>query len=348
MRLQLSGAGRVAISADGDLELGAAAAPVRVRAPFAYQLEGQARVAVASRYVLHADGTVGFALGRYDRRKALVIDPILSYSTLLGGSGLDEAASVAVDAAGNVYLAGTTSSPGFPGAPGSPGGIDLFVTKLDARGSTVLFSTYIGGSGIDEARGMTIDTLGNVYVVGVDDVDRTSRRVSPRQAALAGESDGFLLRVSTTGGGLGFSTYFGGSDADEVNAVAVDAARNMYIAGTTRSAELPAVLTRSRPTAAPLDGFVARFAANGTLDLLDLPRRQRRRHAGRHRASTRAGNVNTVGSTTSTNLPVLNAQRADLGRPRRRLHVALRRRPARCSSAPTSAAAATTPAAPSR
>ena len=202
VRLQFSGAGRVAITADGDLELGAAAAPVRVRAPFAYQLEGQARVTVASRYVLHADGTVGFALGRFDRRKALVIDPILSYSRLLGASGLDEAASVAVDAAGNVYVAGTTSSPGFPGTSGSPGGIDLFVTKLDARGSSVLYSTYIGGSGIDEARGMTIDTLGNVYVVG-STTSTNFPTVSPRQAALAGGSDGFLLRVSTTGGGLG-------------------------------------------------------------------------------------------------------------------------------------------------
>ncbi len=196
VRLQLSGTGHVAISDDGDLELGPGAAPVRVRAPFAYQLDGQSRIPVASRYVLHADGTVGFALGRFDRRKALVIDPILSYSRLLGGSGFDEAASVAVDATGNVYVAGTTSSPGFPGAPGSPGGIDLFVTKLDSRGSTVLFSTYIGGSGIDEARGMTIDTLGNVYVVG-STTSTNFPTVSPRQAALAGESDGFLLRIST-------------------------------------------------------------------------------------------------------------------------------------------------------
>ncbi len=75
VRLRLSGTGRVAINADGDLELGTTAAPVRVRAPFAYQLEGQARSPVASRYRLHADGTVGFALGRFDRRKALVIDP---------------------------------------------------------------------------------------------------------------------------------------------------------------------------------------------------------------------------------------------------------------------------------
>jgi hypothetical protein len=306
VRLQLAGAGRVAISADGDLELGAASAPVRVRAPFAYQLEGQARVPIASRYVLHDDGTVGFALGRFDRRKALVIDPILSYSRLLGGSGLDEAASVAVDAAGNVYVAGTTSSPGFPGAPGSPGGIDLFVTKLDARGSTVLFSTYIGGSGIDEARGMTIDTSGNVYVVG-STTSANFPTVSPRQAALAGEADGFLLRISTTSGVLGYSTYFGGNSADEINAVAVDAARNMYVAGTTRSANFP-LLSQIQAYGGGLDGFVAKFMSNGTLAYSTY-------HGGNGVdtldgiAVDAAGAFNTVGSTTSTNLPVLNAAR---------------------------------------
>ncbi len=309
VRLQLSGTGRIAINADGDLELGTKAAPVRVRAPFAYQLEDQARVPVASRYALHADGTVGFALGRYDRRKALVIDPILSYSRLLGGSGLDEAVSVAVDATGNVYVAGTTSSPGFPGAPGSPGGIDLFVTKLDARGSTVLFSTYIGGAGIDEARGMTIDGLGNVYVVG-STTSTNFPTVSPRQAALAGESDGFLLRISTTGGGLGYSTYFGGSGPDEVNAVAVDASRNMYVAGSTRSANFPQ-LNEIQAYGGGLDGFLARFAANGTLTYSTF-------HGGSGVDTLdgigvdAAGYINTTGSTTSPNLPVLSAQRPAL------------------------------------
>jgi hypothetical protein len=306
VRLALSGAGTVAISDDGDLELGTAASPVRIRAPFAYQMDGQARVPVASRYVLHADGTVGFALGRYDRRKALVIDPILSYSTLLGGSGLDEAVSVAVDALGNVYVAGTTSSPGFPGASGSPSGIDLFVTKLDARGSTVLYSTYIGGNGIDEARGMTVDTLGNVYLVGAT-TSTNFPTVSPRQATLAGESDGFLLRVSTTGGGIGFSTYFGGGSVDEINAVAVDAARNMYIGGSTRSSDFPQ-LTEIQAYGGAIDGFVARFAANGTLT-----------HSSYHGGSgvdtidgigvDATGSYNVVGSTTSANMPMLNAQR---------------------------------------
>jgi hypothetical protein len=306
VRLRLAGAGRAAITDDGDLELGAGDVPVRLRAPFAYQLDGPRRIPVGSRYALHADGTVGFALAPYDRTKTLVIDPILSYSRLLGGSGLDEAVSVAVDATGNVYLAGTTSSAGFAGGPGAPAGIDLFVTKLDARGTTVLYTTYIGGAGVDEARGMTIDTLGNVYVVGAT-TSSNFPTVSPRQAARAGESDGFLLRLATTGAGLTFSTYFGGSGVDEINAVAVDAARNMYVAGTTRSPDFP-LLAPAQAYGGQLDGFAARFSAAGTLtystyfggsgiDTLEGV------------AVDAAGNANVVGSTTSPNLPVLNAQR---------------------------------------
>ena len=181
------------------------------------------------------------------------------------------------------------------------------MTKLDARGSTVLFSTYIGGSGVDEARGMTIDTLGNVYVVG-STTSTNFPTVSPRQAALAGESDGFLLRISTTGGGLGFSTYFGGTDVDEVNAIAVDAARSMYVAARRDRADFPLlnadpglsgsarrVRQQVRPRPAP-SSTRPTTAARGidTLEGIGVDA---------------AGNVNTTGSTTSTNLPVLNAGR---------------------------------------
>lgn len=306
VRLALTGAGRPTITADGELELGVAGTPVRIRAPFAYQMDGTRRVAVGSRYALHADGTVGFALGRYDRTRALIIDPILSYQAILGGSGLDEAVSVAVDASGNVYLAGTTSSAGFPGASGAPGGIDVFVTKLDSRGSTVLYSTYVGGAGVDEARGMTIDTLGNVYVVG-STRSTNFPMVAPRQGALAGESDGFVFRLSTTGGGFAFSTYHGGEHVDEVNAVAVDAARNVYVAGTTRSVGFP-VANAAQGYQGQLDGFVSKFAPAGTLAWSTY-------HGGSGMdtlegiAVDGGGNVSAVGSTTSPNLPVLNAWR---------------------------------------
>jgi hypothetical protein len=312
VRLALTGAGRPSITDDGELELGVTGTPVRLRAPFAYQMDGARRVTVASRYALHADGTIGFALGRYDRARALVIDPVLSYQAILGGSGLDEAVSVAVDGAGNVYLAGTTSSAGFPGATGSPNGIDVFVSKLDSRGSTVLFSTYVGGSGVDEARGMTIDASGNVYVVG-STTSTNFPLTAARQGALAGASDGFVFRLSTTGGGFAFSTYHGGESVDEANAVAVDAARNVYVAGTTRSVGFP-VLNAGQAYGGQLDGFVSKFTPAGALAWSTY-------HGGNGMdtlegiAVDGSGNVSTVGSTSSTNLPVLSAtQQAYAGR----------------------------------
>ena len=310
VRIRFSGAGRLSISADGDLELGTPGVPVRVRAPVAYQVEGTRRVAVASRYVLHDDGTVGFLLGTYDRARALVIDPILTYSTLLGGAGLDEAAGVAVDAAGNVYVSGTTTSAGFPGATGAPAGLDVFVTKLDPRGSRVLFSTYVGGSGLDEARGMAIDALGQVYVVG-STRSANFPVAAPRQAGLAGESDGFLFRISTTSGLLDFSTYFGGASVDEANAVAIDPNRNIYIAGSTRSIDFP-VINNAQGYQGGLDGFVARFTSAGTLSYSTF-------HGGSGVDTLDGigvdgnGNVNTAGSTTSRDLPVQNAARATHG-----------------------------------
>jgi hypothetical protein len=310
IRLRFTGAGRLSITADGDLELGTPGVPVRVQAPIAYQLDGTRRAPVASRYVLHDDGTVGFLLGTYDRAKALVIDPILTYSALLGGAGMDEAAGVAVDAAGNVYVSGTTTSAGFPGATGGPSGLDVFVTKLDARGSRILYSTYVGGSGLDEAHGMAIDGLGNVYVVGAT-TSANFPTVSPRQAALAGETDGFLFRISTTGTGLGFSTYFGGAGADEANAVAIDPNRNIYVAGTTRSANFP-ILNNAQGYQGGLDGFVARFTNSGTLSYSTY-------HGGSGVDTLDGigvdgnGNVSTAGSTTSRDLPIQNAARTAHG-----------------------------------
>jgi hypothetical protein len=306
IRLQLHGAGTVSITDDGDLELGTAGAPVHVRAPVAYQMDGQTRVPVASRYVLGQDGTVRFALGRYDRGRSLVIDPILSYSALLGGGGLDEAAGVAVDAAGNVYVAGTTSSPGFPGAPGAPSGIDLFVTKLDARGSRVLFSTYIGGSGVDEAHGMAIDVAGNVYVVGAT-TSTNFPTASPRQATLAGESDGFVMRVSTSGSGIGLSTYLGGSGFDEVNGIALDPANNIVVVGTTRSPDFP-ILNAAQAYQGGIDGFVSKFNPAGALLFSTF-------HGGtaidtlEGVAVDASGFASVIGSTMSPNLPVASAAR---------------------------------------
>src|SRR5439155_9806600 len=105
-----------------------------------------------------------------DPSKSLVIDPTLVYSTYLGGSGDDSGSSIAIDNSGNVYIAGTTASTNFPtrGAafPNSKALNDIFVTKIDAAGANIIYSTYIGGSGLDRADGIAVDSSGNAYVVG--------------------------------------------------------------------------------------------------------------------------------------------------------------------------------------
>ena len=181
------------------------------------------------------------------------------------------------------------------------------MTKLDARGSSVLFSTYIGGSGVDEARGMTIDALGNVYVVGAT-TSANFPTVSPRQAALAGESDGFLLRISTTGGGLGYSTYFGGTRRRRGQRRRRRRRPQHVHRGLDAIGGLPAASNPAQAYRVSSTGSSARFAAGRNAAYSTY-------HGGNGVDTLEgigvdaAGNVNTVGSTSSTNLPVLNAAR---------------------------------------
>ena len=160
LALAFDGASALRLAADGSLTIVVGSDTLVLRAPVAYQTLAGVRTPVTSVYEVVDAGTVRLAVGDYDATRTLVIDPILSYSVLVGGQSLDEASSVAVDAAGNVYLAGTTASTNFPGATGPARGLDVFVTKLDRRGTAVLFSAYVGGGGADEARDLAIDPEG--------------------------------------------------------------------------------------------------------------------------------------------------------------------------------------------
>src|SRR5262249_23661452 len=138
-------------------------------APEVYQEIGGVRVPVTGRYVLLAEREVGFDLGSYDPHQPLVIDPTLYYSTFLSGNGDSVGQALTVDRAGNVYLTGYGVIPTAPGAlQPSPGGglTDGFVAKLSATGSTLIYSTYLGGSGYDFATGIAVDAAGNAYVAG--------------------------------------------------------------------------------------------------------------------------------------------------------------------------------------
>lgn len=277
VRWRFSGVSHVALDADGTLRLRTPAGDLRQHRPTVYQERDGKREAVAGKYTLLASAAglpeVGFAVGPHDATRPLVIDPVLSYSTYLGGTGTDRATALAVDAGGNAYVAGTTTSADFPTVSGGfqtgPGGTgsrgDVFVAKLDPSGSTLLSATYVGGGGGDEPRGIALDGDGNAYVTGNTDSSNFPT-ANPLYASLRGELDAYLFKLSADGAALVYSTYLGGQGRDLGLGVAVDAAGRACVVGQTASTNFP-----TQNAAQPLpggtqtreDAFVTRFAANG-------------------------------------------------------------------------------------
>lgn len=169
------------IEAAGDLILHIEGGEVRLHKPVVYQEINGGRQEIPSRYVLfpfppgegQGEGVqqIGFAIAAYDTSKPLIIDPVLSYSTYLGGSGVEEGQGIAVDSSGNAHVTGYTASVNFPTANSlqvnfGGGPRDAFVAKLNAAGSALVYSTYLGGSDDDAGSSITLDSSGNAYVTG--------------------------------------------------------------------------------------------------------------------------------------------------------------------------------------
>jgi photosystem II stability/assembly factor-like uncharacterized protein len=268
IRLAFEGAKRVRIEKNGDLVLGTSTGEVRQRRPTVFQQVLGRRKLVAARYVMRGKNRIGFRVGRYDRRKPLVIDPVLIYSTYVGGSGLDNAQAVAVDANGNAYVTGSTTSTNFPMAnpvQSAIGGFptsDVFVTKLNPTGTALIYSTYLGGSFSDSGSGIALDRLGNAYVTG-----QTSSlnfpTANPLQGAPASEVDAFVAKLNSQGSMLVYSSYLGGSFDDSASAIAVDSLGSAYVTGSTGSPDFP-LANAFRSTIGRTDAFVSKLNPSGT------------------------------------------------------------------------------------
>jgi len=269
--LGFTGEERVEIDKQGDLKLETHAGEVRWHKPIVYQDVAGVRKMVEGHYVRKGEKAVGFAVASYDPRSLLVIDPVLVYSTYLGGSGSDGGGGVAVDALGNVYVAGFTQSIDFPTTSGAfrtsrVANTDAFVTKLNPAGSALVYSTYLGGSGNDVARAIAVDSSGNAYVLG----DTTSSIDFPTTAGAfqssygGGNTDAFVTKLNPAGNALVFSTYFGGSLTEFSRGLAVDSSGNVYVAGRTDSDDLPTV-NAFQPTlhSDAGNGFVTKLNPNG-------------------------------------------------------------------------------------
>lgn len=248
VRLAFDGAQGVRLDNTGDVLIQASAGEIRHRRPVVYQEENGVRQSIAAGYALSNNGEVMFEIGAYDHTKRLIIDPALSYSTYLGGSSLRR---IAVDSAGNAYLAGTVS------LGSSAVGSNAFVIKVSAAGTTVLYSTFLGGGdgtptpGVStQAFGLAVDSDGNAYVTGSTDSKTFPTTPGAFQTALPGlpglpgpysRTGGFVTKLSSAGNSLGYSTYLSGTDfgSSSGEAIAIDSQGNAYVTGDTNDRKFP-------------------------------------------------------------------------------------------------------------
>lgn len=281
VQLRFSGADAMELAEDGSLRLDVGGHPIVQHPPVAYQERDGERREVDARYRVLGARVVGFEVGEYDRDLPLVIDPIVSYATWFGGSGADVIQDVTTDPAGNIYLTGFTTSSDFPLAnPYQPtlGGLyDIFVSKLDPTGSTILWSTFIGGSGgygVDEwPIAIAVDGTGEPVVLGLtENPDFPVRNAF--QPVHGGRSDAVVFRLGANGSQLVWSTFLGGSGFDladdlQIGAggggVAMHANGDATVAATTWSSDFPVRNARQPSFGGNRDVFYTRFTAAGNV-----------------------------------------------------------------------------------
>ena len=270
--LAFAGARDVHIDARGDLVLGVEGGEVRQHKPVVYQEVAGVKQEVAGRYVMKGTRQVGFRVAAYDPSQPLIIDPVLVYSTFLGGGSADLGEDIAVDGAGSAYVTGSTVSADFPTTAGAAettlaGSSDAFVTKLDATGSRLVYSTYLGGNVFENGNGIAVDGAGSAYVTGfTTSADFPTTAGAAQTTYGGGDIDAFVTKLDATGSGLVYSTYLGGSDNDGGNEIAVDAAGSAYVTGETgQTIDFPTTAGAFQTApAGSTDGFVTKLDVTGS------------------------------------------------------------------------------------
>ena len=241
----------------------------------------------------------------------------LIYSTYLGGSSQEYGQSIAVDSSGNAYITGLTQSTDFPtmnpfqaanASTLAATGSNVFVTKLNAAGSALVYSTYLGGADEDYGESIAVDSVGSAYVTGSAQ-SRNFPTMNPYQAAMLGANNAFVTKFNPAGSALVFSTYLGGNSATEGYSIALDAFDNVYVAGSTTSNNFPLVAatqTNCLSCSSYSSAFVAQFNATGSALLFSTYLGGGLSTAGYGIAVDSSGNAYVAGLTQSTNFPTVN------------------------------------------
>ena len=256
---------------------------------------------------------VGFELAKYDPAKPLVIDPVLTYSTYLGGSGNDQGQGIAVDGFGNAYVTGTTNSTDFPAAGSRQTNASTwtaFVTKINSVGSALVYSTYLGGTGGDSGNSIAVDSSGNAYLTG-----QTFSSDFPTANALqnshgGGLLDAFVTKLNAGGAALVYSTYLGGDRNDVGTSIAVDSSGSAYVTGQTISPNFPTTNPLQPINGGSSDAFVTKINAEGSAYVYSTYVGGSADDFGIGIAVDSSGNAYVTGSTYSLDFPTINPLQA--------------------------------------
>jgi hypothetical protein len=273
--IEFQGQDQLSLDASGDLVLTTFAGQVHESKPVIYQDMNGGRRAIPGGFILSDANRVAFQVGRYDATRPLVIDPGLAYSTYLGGSALANTQAgngIAVDVAGNAYVAGNTGAADFPTTPGAfqttlKSYSDAFISKLNPAGTALLYSTYLGGNGGDGAASIAIDAGGNAYVTGGTGSSDFPTTPGAFQTSPKFTSQAFITKLNPTGTALVYSTYLGGSATCSGRGIAIDAAGNAYVAGVTSAAATDFPTTAGAYQTSPNgfgDAFVTKLNSTGS------------------------------------------------------------------------------------
>jgi len=283
--------------------------------PIVYQMEDEKRIPVQGEYVLLTDNTFGFVLTEgYNCELALVIDPVLSYSTYLGGSAADYGFDIAVDGNGNAFVAGHTFSTDFPTSNPyqlDQPNADIFISKLNGAGNSLIYSTYLGGSGGDYGKSIAVDAGGCAYVTG-DALSADFPVQNPFQATYHGGSDVFVAKLSAAGSDLMYSTYLGGGGQDVGYGIAVDGSGNASVSGFTVSSDFPTQNPYQATKPGGYDAFVTTFNAAGNGLVYSTYLGGSGQDFSYCIAVDNSGNVYVSGETSSGNFPTRNPYQATL------------------------------------
>ncbi|MEL7451050.1 MAG: SBBP repeat-containing protein, partial [Pseudomonadota bacterium] len=326
IQLGFTGVTNVEVAHDGTLHVRSATAELTHTAPVIFQEIDGETLAVEGGFVRTEDGNLRFQVAAHVADEPLVIDPQVSFSTLLGGSDSDGGQDITVDPTGRMIVVGTTSSVDFPLAdqspPGLTGDVDLFVVRLAADGQSLEYATYIGGSQEENPHQVELDADGNMVIAGYT-ASSDYPTVNAAQPAFLGggqfNSDAFITKLAADGASLIYSTFLGGSAPpasffgfEWIRGLALDAQGNAFVTGETSSDDFPATQTLNGRACldgeagllSPLigDGFVAKYTDAGVLEYAVCFGAEER-DTGRGIALGADGSVHVVGFTRSTTFP---------------------------------------------